>query len=221
MGVGRLFEVLHLGLPVLRLAQIAERDGRDGEGRGDQGDPDEAVRLAAARRTVHVSIGVGVFGRLAVAQAAHRRIGSHLGRSRNAGFVVGPAGGLRLSVGRRGRTGKSGCAGCGLRTAGFESEGDGAVGTGPHHAETVEPEFGAVLHGVAHLEDEAVDLPRRFQFAQPPVDKQTAERPVVALQKFRENDAYARLLDDKRPKLGNDEPFVRLKILRYGANQHD
>ena len=119
MGVGRLFEVLHLDLPVLRLAQIAERDGRDGEGRGDQGDPDEAVRLAAARRTVHVSIGVGVFGRLAVAQAAHRRIGSHLGRSRNAGFVVGPAGGLRLSVGRRGRTGKSGCAGCGLRTAGF------------------------------------------------------------------------------------------------------
>ena len=109
----------------------------------------------------------------------------------------------------------------GLRTAGFESEGDGAVGTGPHHAETVEPEFGAVLHGVAHLEDEAVDLPRRFQFAQPPVDKQTAERPVVTLQKFRENDAYARLLDDKRPKLGNDEPFVRLKILRYGANQHD
>ena len=31
MGVGRLFEVLHLDLPVLRLAQIAERDGRDGE----------------------------------------------------------------------------------------------------------------------------------------------------------------------------------------------
>ena len=46
MGVRRLFEVLHLGLPVLRLAQIAERDGRDGEGRGDQGDPNEAVNFA-------------------------------------------------------------------------------------------------------------------------------------------------------------------------------
>ena len=134
-------------------------------GRGDQGDPDEAVRLAAARRTVHVSIGVGVFGRLAVAQAAHRRVGSHLGRNRNAGFVDGFTDGFRLPAGRRRLIGDYGSS---PGNAGFEDEGDGAVGTGLHHTETVEPEFGAVLHGVAHLEDEAVDLPRRFQFAQPP-----------------------------------------------------
>ena len=108
----------------------------------------------------------------------------------------------------------------GLRTAGFESEGDGAVGTGPHHAETVEPEFGAVLHGVAHLEDEAVDLARSLQFADARLSQQAAQHTVVSFEQLRKNNAYARLLDDERSELGYDEPPVRLQILYQGMNQH-
>ena len=74
---------------------------------------------------------------------------------------------------------------------------------------------------MAHLEDEAVDLARSLQFTDARLSQQAAQHTVVAFEQLRKNNAYARLLDDKRPKLGNDEPFVRLKILRYGANQHD
>ena len=78
-----------------------------------------------------------------------------------------------------------------------------------------------MLHGVADLENEAVDLARGLQFAHPLGAEKPPQHAVVALEQFRKDDAPARLLDDERPELGHDEPLVRPEILRYGLNQHD
>ena len=89
------------------------------------------------------------------------------------------------------------------------------------HPETIEPELLPVLGGMAHLEDEAVDLARSLQFADARLSQQAAQHTVVSFEQLRKNNAYARLLDDERPELGHDEPLVRPEILRYGLNQHD
>ena len=77
-----------------------------------------------------------------------------------------------------------------------------------------------MLHGVADLENEAVDLARGLQFAQPPGAEKPPQHAVVAFEQFRKDDAPARLLDDERSELGYDEPPVRLQILYQGMNQH-
>ena len=159
------------------------------------------------------------FWRLAVAQAAHRRIGSHLGRSRNAGFVVGPAGGLRLSVGRRGRTGSPDAPDA--DSARRDSKAKAMVPLGPGLI-TPKPSSrnSAPCSTAWRTSKTSGRSPPPLPVPQPPsISRRRSVRRHAS--EVPRNDAYARLLDDKRPKLGTTSRFVRLKILRYGANQHD
>ena len=119
----------------------------------------------------------------------------------------------------RGGTGR--CVRSGLHRPRLVGEGDRPVGARTQHPEAVEPELLPVLGGMAHLEDEAVDLARSLQFTDARLSQQAAQHTVVAFEQLRKNNAYARLLDDERPELGHDEPLVRPEILRYGLNQHD
>ena len=93
-------------------------------------------------------------------------------------------------------------------------ESDRPVGPGAEGSETLQAVLSAALHGVPDLEDQAVDLARGLQVVQSPFAQQPPQYAVVAFEQFREEDAPARLLDDERPELGDDEPFVRLQILR-------
>ena len=200
-------------------------DGGSLDGGGDGGDPNETVGTAPARRPVDIGVGGGSLRRLAVAQAPHRRVGVHFGRGRHARLGIRQLRGLlphrgSLRPGRnRGGTGR--CVRSGLHRPRLVGEGDRPVGARTQHPEAVEPELLPVLGGMAHLEDEAVDLARSLQFTDARLSQQAAQHTVVAFEQLRKNNAYARLLDDERPELGHDEPLVRPEILRYGLNQHD
>ena len=77
-----------------------------------------------------------------------------------------------------------------------------------------------MLHGVADLENEAVDLARGLQFAHPLGAEKPPQHAVVALEQFGKDDAPLRLLDDERAELGHDQPLVSGQILFYNGNQH-
>ena len=99
-------------------------------------------------------------------------------------------------------------------------EGDGAVGTGFHHPETFERILLSALHGVTHLENEAVDLAGGLQIPRSAVAQKPPQDSVVALEQFGKDDAPLRLLDDERAELGHDQPLVSGQILFYNGNQH-
>ena len=135
------------------------------------------------------------------------------------------------TVGRCGRTNRR-LLSYGLRSRGFRggrpghgsgvvAEGYGPVRTGGKNAETGQRILPAVFRGMAHLENEPVDLARGLQFVHSPLRKQTAQHAVVAFEQFRKEHGMSRLLDDESPQLGNDEPLVRLQVLRYDKTQHD
>ena len=68
----------------------------------------------------------------------------------------------------------------------------------------------AARDGVAHLEDEAVDLARGLQFVEARRAEFAAQDAVVALEQFGE-EHLSRLFDDEGAELGDDEPLVRLQ----------
>ena len=81
-------------------------------------------------------------------------------------------------------------------------ESDRPVGAGAEGSEALQAVLPAMLHGVPHLEDQAIDLARGLQVVQPPFAQQAPQYTVVAFEQFREEDAPARLLDDERPEAG-------------------
>jgi len=76
------------------------------------------------------------------------------------------------------------------------------------------------LHGVTHLENEAVDLAGGLQITRTAVAQKPPQDPVVTFEQFGKDDAPLRLFDDERAELGHDQPLVRSQILFYNGNQH-
>ena len=107
------------------------------------------------------------------------------------------------------------------RGAGLIDKGDGAVGAGFHHPETLERILLPVFDGMAHFENEAVDLAGGLQIARAAVAQESPQDPVVTLEQLGKDDAPLRLLDDERTELGHDQPLVRGQILFYNGNQHN
>lgn len=109
------------------------------------------------------------------------------------------------------------CGGCRRRIV---MESDSAVGSGPQLPESRQRAGRTALNGVAHLEDETVDLAGRLELAQPRLAEHTPQYAVVAFEQLRKQYAPSRFLDDECSELGNDKPLVRRQILRDGLSQH-